>query len=78
MKITREYFLEQVEEAYTIFHYGFPPVVLLGGAKVVDYLDAIKDTIAIDSIVGRKVVGFVFGDDDDEGWCFAGTIHPQT
>jgi hypothetical protein len=76
MKITREYFLEQVEEAYTIFHYGFPPVVLYGGAKVVDYLDAIKDTISIDSIVGRKVVGFAFAD-DDESWCFAGTIHPQ-
>ena len=77
MKITRKYFLEQGEEAYTIFHYGFPPVVLFGGAKVVDYLDAVKDTISIDSIVGRKLVGFSFFT-DGEGWGFTGIIHPQT
>ena len=77
MKITREYFLEQVEEVFTVFHYGFSPVVIFGGIKVVDYLDAIKDAISIDSIVGRKLVGssFFVG---EEGWGFVGIIHPQT
>ena len=55
--------------AYTVFHYGFPPLTLFGRDKLFDWLDIVAPACGVESVCGpggTYVVGTPYVDPGQE------------